>query len=502
MHDSSFKLVVVVSAASAAACVALMAVRVVSAVSFHEPLHLITSGWEQESLFAIWKSLQGLAVYADPYEIPFAASVYNWLFYQSFAGVTGSALGLLTLEDAWIPTIARLFTLAGAVAGSAICYRSFVAVVGSADRPLKALSAAFAVFVFFGPLIGFWAITARPDVWALALEILGVLLFWRFHRSRSVPALLAAALALYAAWAFKQANVLIAVSIALFLLTRRDWKGFGLFAAALGAGWGLTLAAGPPDYAAALLEATRKGFSLAQMTRNLANFSVKSVPSLAAFAGLLGALLVSPRLKQAFHEDDRWAFAVVGVGATAVLTVAASAKIGASEVYYLPLSYLLALGVLVGTAILRAEAAGTQRTRVLPAVLWTSAFGWGANLAAVATVFLGFQGVLSVTPQHARNLEVRRCVEALPKPVFVDNLYLSLPWMNVGGPHFVVSYNYETDRRADFAFERGGIGGMIEHGDFAALVLRRGDATFDGGRLDRYERRPGPCGHFVAYRRR
>ena len=97
-----------------------MAVRVVSAVSFHEPLHLITSGWEQESLFAIWKSLQGLAVYADPYEIPFAASVYNWLFYQTFAGVTGSALGLLTLEDAWIPTIARLFTLAGAVAGSAV----------------------------------------------------------------------------------------------------------------------------------------------------------------------------------------------------------------------------------------------------------------------------------------------------------------------------------------------------------------------------------------------
>ena len=193
---------------------------------------------------------------------------------------------------------------------------------------------------------------------------------------------------------------------------------------------------------------------------------------------------------------------VVGVGATAVLTVAASAKIGASEIYYLPLSYLLALGVLVGTAILRAEAAGTQRTRVLPAVLWTSAFGWGANLAAVATVFLGFQGVLSVTPQHARNLEVGRCIEALPKPVFVDDLYLSLPWMNVGGPHFVVSYNYETDRRAGLAFERGGIGGMVENGEFAALVLRDGDETLDGGHLDRYERRPGSCGHFVAYRRR
>ena len=54
----------VVAAASVAACVALMVVRVVSAVSFHEPMHLITSGWEQESLFAIWKSLEGLAVYA------------------------------------------------------------------------------------------------------------------------------------------------------------------------------------------------------------------------------------------------------------------------------------------------------------------------------------------------------------------------------------------------------------------------------------------------------
>jgi hypothetical protein len=123
-------------------------------------------------------------------------------------------------------------------------------------------------------------------------------------------------------------------------------------------------------------------------------------------------------------------------------------------------------------------------------------------LVAVASVFLGFQGALSVTPQHERNLEVRRCIEALPKPVFVDDLYLSLPWMNAGGPHFVVSYNYETDRDAGIAFERGGIGGMIEGGAFAALVLRSGDGKRDGGRLERYERHPDPCGHFVAHLRR
>ena len=170
-----------------------------------------------------------------------------------------------------------------------------------------------------------------------------------------------------------------------------------------------TVVAGSPEYAASLFEATRKGFSFSQMTRNLVNFSVKSVPSLAVFACLLAAAVASPRLKQAFREDDRWAFAVVGVGATAVLTVAASAKIGASEVYYLALSYFLALGVLVGTSILRAEVAEGARPRAWRAVLCASTIGWGANLVAVATVFLGFQGVLSVTPQHERYLEVRRC---------------------------------------------------------------------------------------------
>ena len=39
-----------------------------------------------------------------------------------------------------------------------------------------------AVLLSFGPLGGFWVVTARPDIWALALEVTGALLFLRHSR--------------------------------------------------------------------------------------------------------------------------------------------------------------------------------------------------------------------------------------------------------------------------------------------------------------------------------
>ena len=49
-------------------CLILMAMRVSSVVSFSEPIHLQTSGAEYESLYAIWREVQGLAVYTDRYQ--------------------------------------------------------------------------------------------------------------------------------------------------------------------------------------------------------------------------------------------------------------------------------------------------------------------------------------------------------------------------------------------------------------------------------------------------
>ena len=80
----SFRNLSIVSLISASVCVLLMLIRVWHAFSFFEPLQLTTSGWEEEDLYAMWKYLKGMGIYTDRYSVPYAASVYNWLFYQSY----------------------------------------------------------------------------------------------------------------------------------------------------------------------------------------------------------------------------------------------------------------------------------------------------------------------------------------------------------------------------------------------------------------------------------
>ena len=45
-----------------------------------------------------------------------------------------------------------------------------------------ALAAAIAALTFLGPLVGWWAHTVRPDVWACALETSGLVIFLHLQR--------------------------------------------------------------------------------------------------------------------------------------------------------------------------------------------------------------------------------------------------------------------------------------------------------------------------------
>ena len=478
----------------AAAVLLLMAIRVVSAVSLAEPLHVVTSGWEQESLYALWKFIHDGTVYADPYRVPFAASVYNWLFYEVYGGIIDLALRALALDEAWIPTLARLITLAATLAGTIWAYGAMVR--DDRDPAFKALALAFAIFVFWGPLIGFWAATARPDVAAMALEVLAVFLFLRLWPMRPTAAVLAVAAALYAAWSMKQINVFAAIAVGLFLLHRRAVRPLVLFCVVLGGAVLATLGLGTPGYRTALFEAARAGFALEPMLRNVANFAVKSAPTLIPLVGLAIAALRSTEFRNAWLADDRSRLGLMGFVASLLLALPASAKIGASESYYFTLSFFAALATAGGLA----EAMRSEPTNIF--VRRFAAAGWALNIAAVALVVLGLQGVTTVRPQQARYLDVRRCVAELPTPIFVDDLYGSLPWINPQGPHFIVSFNYVLDRESGRRFENDGIGGMIGRGEFAALLLRGRPAQFDRGPIAPRYAESAQCGDFVAYRRR
>lgn len=155
----------------------LLAYRLFCNISFLEPSQLITSGCEESSLFSIWKYIHGYEVYGSPYKVPFAASYFNWLFYSFYGSVIKIAQKLFFLNDEWIPTVGRIITSIGCLCGITIVYKGLKTFSSYKDNATKFFYLSLAIYTFTGPLIGFWALTVRPDVWMLVFESLALVMF-------------------------------------------------------------------------------------------------------------------------------------------------------------------------------------------------------------------------------------------------------------------------------------------------------------------------------------
>ncbi len=480
-----------------------MAVRIASAVSFSTPLQLTTRGWEQETLYPIWKAMNGLVVYPDPYQIPFAATFYHWLFIESYAVFSSAVFSIFSLEDAWLPTVGRFLTLAFLFAGTALSYSSFLNILEKTDRTMKILCLSFSIFIFFGPLMGFFGFSVSSDIGALVFDILTIFLFWKFYPNRPFRAVLLCAVSAYCAWGFKQVNVFSTITVGLYLLYRLDWKHLFIFSGILVAAYATTFIVGGPLYLRGFFESSRIGFSLEQFAANIKIFILKSTPYLAALGALALAAASSSRFRRSWLKDNSAVFVLIGFCTAGVLSMLFSTKVGSADSYYFVFTYFIALTILKGYAMIREEATSADCPIPVPGVLGISMLGWAANMAAVAAVFLGLRGVVSVAPQHEMYSTVQACANQLPKPVFIDNAYLSLPWMNPAEHHFVVSYSYPMDRREGLEFERGGIGGLIKEGYFGSLLLgSQYNEYYDGASLGLYEKLSRNCRGYFPYVRR
>ena len=487
--------------------VVLMAVRSFYAFSFTEPLQLVTSGAEYESLYAIWKYVHGLTVYADHTRIPFAGSFYNWFYYVFYGEITKWILGALSLGDAWLPTVTRLITATGMVYGTWITARLFLEFPAAGDDNLKRLGLAFALLIFFGPLMGFFGIATQPDIWGFAFDVTAIYVFLRFYERRPMVGLGLFWLFAYLAWSFKQIFIFSTGTVGLFLLLRRDWKMLGLLIVLSVLAWGATLAFGTSQYVKNIVTFGGVTVSLAwpQLFRNLGNAGIKFLPLLLGLAGVVVAIVRSKRCRGLIGNavssittktpDTHFGLALLGSIVTSVLVIPASAKLGAAENYYFMFSFFFSLALLSALAKV-AEADAWPATVSLPLSM-----GWLLHGLAICLVLGGVTGTLSTRYLHANMSKARDCLieKNLPASVFIASPYLSLPWMVPAEQHFVVQTNYRWDKPGGVEMESGGIGGLIDQGYFATIVIP-GD-TFDGSDLQRYRLRDDKCGTFNIFER-
>jgi hypothetical protein len=481
----------------ALACLALLTLRIHGTMSLAEPLQVISSGDEESSLFALWKFLQGEPIYKSRFAEPFSNIGYNWLFYQAYGAAAKAGLQALSLDAAWIPTLGRCLTLAGSLVIALVCHRLFARLLPLPGAGAAAL--AFGIFLGAGPLIGFWAVTVRPDIWGFALEVSAIAVFLRFYPSRKWLALAGFVALAYASWSFRQTNVFAIGAVGLFFLLRRQWVMAGALTAAMIGLWALTLAAGSEAYRSAMLFLNYPLVpSVSHGLQILAgNVALKSPPTLFLLAGLALSLAAKPALIRQALGSDAVLLALCGTLASGAISLPTSMHTGASENYFFLFSFylcLLALALLGELARLNPAS--------LSLALGFGGAGWLVLAFSVGLVLAGFQGSLGLRGQHADTKAIMACSERLPRPLFIDSPTHSLPWITPGTTPYVLSYIFKQERQMGRAFEHDGIGGLIAKGKFATLILGKSVESFDGAALDGFEKAAIDCAGLYVYVRK
>lgn len=425
----------------------------------------VTSGFEEESWFALWRFAHGQPVFADATRAPFAGAYFNWLFYGAYGCVATAAVD--RLGDAAIPSAGRILTGLFALAGT-VALATGLRRLGD-----PATNLALAAFAFTGPLVGWWSLTVRPDVAALVFEVLGLACFLRAVGPARSVWLGAAAGAFFAAWSFKQVYAFGFVATVACLAWRREWRSAallaGLFAALLGASFLL----GGPAYRAALLHtAAVNVFYPLHGLRTLGAAVAKTGPLWLVPVLLLVRWRTLGRTAWALHPASAQ-LAWVGFGATLATGTLLSCKLGASTNYFFS-----ALPFLVVLNALGLRAAASVRLALLP-------------LGLIAAVQLatagGVVGSISLTAQAERLARLWTEWRAYPEPRFSSHTAFNLPWLSPQSPPLITAFNYWLQRRDGVAFEGAGIGGMIARGEFEALMLPVHQARgFDGSSMEHY----------------
>ena len=437
-----------------------LVVFLIRAVSVHRFGALFaTSGGEGQVIYSIWKYMRHLPVYEFPLKWPFGLSLYNYLFYDSYAVI----LKWIGVSDAGIKTTGRLLTAVFPILG-AIAQWLLVRYHLHLRGAQSLLSLAFALGLWFcTSLVRWWALTLRPDMAAVALVMIALCLVARKPRFGFA----AAGVVFYLAWAFKQSIVLTFVTVCVFLLFQRRWRGLlpmaGVFAVLVA----VTLAVQSPEYRFNVLVSPRLvtgGYSLAHAL-HVGGFSLISNVYWIAPA----AMIWLTRGKGKLDELRGLLFAVFAFSLLAGF--AAMSKSGASD------NYLLEAFVAGSTLlqILFFERPGF----VVPALVMVGCMQPAGQLAFLRSGrhTLGVVS-LATAAEYQSALAVKDALDRLPKPIFSIDDSFNPPWISTDDKYPAMVVDLDSYVAVHTRCENGGVEGMLLRGELPTAVLSANETLF------------------------
>lgn len=422
------------------------------------------------AIYAVWKCVHHLPIYEWPLKYPFSLSLYNYLFYETYAAflrfVGASGADIMT----WGRFLTPVFPLLGAVAQWRLVQRHL-----NLRGARSLLSFFFALGLWFcTSIVRQWSLSIRPDMAAVSLVMIALWLVVRQQRY----AFVLGGVFFYLAWSFKQTVILAFVSVCLYLVVHKRWRDLTVLATVFAALTAATLLLGSSEYRFDILVAPAlvREFSLKWASQ----IALKSVVSNSYWI-LAPVVLLLAAPERRTDNTVRLLTTVLVIALTGGL--AGMTKVGAWD------NYLLEAFV-AGSTLLQ------MAVFVAPGSLASALVLYGCIIPAIqiATVPSGPQlhkfGTVGIASPagYADAVALRDRLAMMKRPIFSDDPMFSLPWISNDNraPAMVPDTIFLDAARV--RCQNGCVEGMLQRGEFPTVVLASSGDAYQGSLNSNYKK--------------
>ena len=455
-----------------------LVVRVISTVRFGT---VVPAPIEGPGVYAIWKVQHGYPAYEWPTSGFFALTLYNFLFYQSYARI----LAVLGLQSAWLPVAAKLLTVLFAATGAAIQYAMTAGILKR--RGLHANSAVLAAFAFCTwfslGFIGQWTVYARPDVAACMFALAGFAVCVSVVDGRSPARLIAAGVLFYLAWAFKQSAIATLGGVCLYCLAlRRSIRDVALIVVPFVTLVASTMAIGGEAYRYNVLVAPQIAGQQGWWPSFYWYRSVllPNLPVWVAVACALWRVLAALRAGVATDRGLNSLFACT-ISVAFAFGFILLARNGTSLNHIFELWVVsAALASVTFITITSAENESPGKAYAAAAVLLALPLAFTVGQLTRSDRIIGIVGLgaraerlqLGSEGEYATRAALRDRLRALPRPVYIDDEILGQPWHANDDryPAIVLDHVFYDAASAKDLVEPGGVMSLVDRRYFGTVV--------------------------------
>ena len=472
-----------------------------------------TTGYEGPMIYGVWKAAHHFPLYESLIHPLSSNTLYNYLFYKSY----GVLISGVAPNDPIALLVSRLTTCLFATLGVLFCcIASMVLAVSNDGRRLPNALLAAALFWFSTSPVGWFGISVRPDVAAVAMASLGLLFLLLYLKNSHQQMLLYSSLAFFLAWSFKQSVILTFIgAVCIHILLIRNLRALMLQVLPFTICVGVALYIGGADYRFNILVVPTLGSFAANWAWTFPSKAVLENPLLYGSLALAALFLIRQNSAvagdfQKFSIHNRSAqvlvFAILIV-VTFLGGFALCFRAGADRNYFFEAGVVACVGLVPGLSVLFdgrrrfAKAWTVLGTTAVATVCLIQLASYGLQRSqATAKVWklpllgaseFGRLALLSEGQMKAR-LGLASYIAAQPKPVLVMDDIFSQPFYSTGGlfPAFVQDPNISSDLLKHRIIRTDPMAAaitghvfptlLLHDPDLSALALREG-YVFSGG---------------------